>query len=672
MKDFKHFKEFGDYTITMSDIRINNTKLIMINLLMLFPLNALLLFLWSYLEFYLPNGIVDVLLEHSKTITISNIKINIPIFLMYLFIAHIVQLIAYFYYLFPIHRLFLHSEEQSIFSQHYVLYGFHYLFWFPLVILLFAYNKEIGTSQLVPHFTKSQLLILQNGFIIILWYISSKIFELSNQMIFHYFQTHRFCTYQLSKLYYNKIRFSLLLFATLMFIFIFHIHPFIRFYTQNNYPPYHLVAHIPQILLAIGTIIFYSFLLNNAYGKQEENHMHLFEIYLEQMVQQENADFSHMISPHQDKITLYFNKYIVKISDSLAHTQKINNSFNQSLKNLMITYGSLNELPRFDESSDAFNSLSHLSQYISKIVLNFQESLDKLNHDFKDNTSLSNETYYILQLAYEIKYQCSLCISNASIIMNKLENTMKKSKIITDSMHSISQNIKSGGTEAEFIDEILLLLQDIAEQTNILSINAALEAAHAGNAGKGFAIVSNEVRALATASSDAVDDISQKLISIQNFIKIAVAKVSNLEQITDENHMLITESHTIMRRVIENFRNIELVASKTCASTDLQGKMSEQAFNNINNFLSFLDTYHELLKKQQNDIQLLREKTIMIPMFEKETLRNMQDLLSIVNDLGSIKNNVSEKLSEITKIKNKKTNHQRSIYEEDSQEIITP
>ncbi|MGL4387938.1 MAG: methyl-accepting chemotaxis protein, partial [Brevinema sp.] len=613
--------------------------------------NFVLLFLWRYLEFYLPSGFMHVLLENQKVLaSINGVSLSFPIILLSLGIAHLLQIFSFLYYMYPINKLFLFPETRSVFSGNHLTYGFHFMFWAPLIALLVSYNHYIPPSQLVPHFSKIQLIILQNLFITTLWYISSKIFEISNSMVFRYFQTHRFCTYETSKIYHNKIISSAFLFGIMMVVLTLHIHPFIRFYTQNNYPPYDLLTHLPKILTVIAVMIFYSFFMTLSLSRIERQHIELFEEYLHQMNLSQYADFTYNVSKHNDKITEHFNKYLNKINDSWLNTYKISKSLDLSLKDIKKTAYSIKPLPKFDESSDAFNGLTKLSQYISKVISTFQTSREKLNDDFKDIMELPNNIYDTIQIAYEIKCQCSLCLSNATIIMNKIENTMKKSQSITDSMHKISQNIKSAGIEAEFIDEILLLLQDIAEQTNILSINAALEAAHAGNAGKGFAIVSNEVRALATASSDAVDDISQKLISIQNFIKIAVNQVSDLERITDENHLLITESFEIMNRVLTNFKNIELVATKTCSSTDIQGKMTEQTFIHITNFLYFLETYQELLKKQQNDIQLLREKTTVISLFEKETARNIDHLVTAIQNLESIKKEITTNLTDITQV----------------------
>ncbi|MGL4394798.1 MAG: methyl-accepting chemotaxis protein [Brevinema sp.] len=650
MTEIKHFKDLSTGAVPTSDIQRNMIKMVSINLLILYPLNLLLLALWRYLEFYLPKGF-SILTEDTITFTIQGNTISFPEIPAILLIAHLLQMIAFLYYMAPINKLFSHPESRSVFEGSHLTFGFHTLFWLPLIVFLGLYNHEIPSSQLVPHFSSNQLFLFQNIFMASFWYMSTKIFEISNTMVFRYFHSRRFCTREISTIYHNQTMSSVLLFGVMMIILTLHIHPFLRFYAQNNYYPYDLMTHLPKIISAIVVMVGYAYYMTWSFETLEQDYMQSFEGYLQQMGTAEYADFTYNIPDHADQVTRYFNRYINKINDSWGSTYQMSRSFDDSLDRIKTASLTIKELPKFDQSSDAFNSLNALSSYISKVIDTFESSNTKLHEDFKDIMQLPENIYHTIQIAYDIKSQSLSCLNSAKSIMDKIENSVTKSQSVTDSMHRISANVKNAGTEAQFIDEILMLLQDIAEQTNILSINAALEAAHAGNSGKGFAIVSNEVRALATASSNAVDEISQKLISIQQFIEIAVEKVMILEKATDENHLLVKEASDIMKNVVQNFQNIELVVAKTCGSADIQGKMTEQTFTHINSFLEFLDTYQILLTKQHQDIESLKEKTSLISRFEKETSDNIQILMTDIRELESLKNQVTIDLNNITQKK---------------------
>ena len=87
---------------------------------------------------------------------------------------------------------------------------------------------------------------------------------------------------------------------------------------------------------------------------------------------------------------------------------------------------------------------------------------------------------------------------------------------------------------AQRIGEVVNIIQDIAEQTNLLALNATIEAARAGEAGKGFAVVASEVKALANQTAKATEEISQQIGSIQQSTGSAVDAVEGIRKIIDE------------------------------------------------------------------------------------------------------------------------------------------
>jgi methyl-accepting chemotaxis protein len=84
------------------------------------------------------------------------------------------------------------------------------------------------------------------------------------------------------------------------------------------------------------------------------------------------------------------------------------------------------------------------------------------------------------------------------------------------------------------IDKIVGLIDGVSEQTNLLALNATIEAARAGDAGKGFAIVANEVKVLAGQTSRATEEISRQIKSVQSSTKTAVSAVEDIARIIEE------------------------------------------------------------------------------------------------------------------------------------------
>ena len=120
---------------------------------------------------------------------------------------------------------------------------------------------------------------------------------------------------------------------------------------------------------------------------------------------------------------------------------------------------------------------------------------------------------------------------------------------------------------AQKVGDVVKLITDIAEQTNLLALNATIEAARAGEAGKGFAVVASEVKNLANQTAHATEEISQQVATIQGETKIAVTAIQGISEIVGEIHQIATAVAAAIEQqgsaTREIARNVEGASSGT-------------------------------------------------------------------------------------------------------------
>ncbi|EGJ51900.1 methyl-accepting chemotaxis protein [Desulfocurvibacter africanus] len=186
---------------------------------------------------------------------------------------------------------------------------------------------------------------------------------------------------------------------------------------------------------------------------------------------------------------------------------------------------------------------------------------------------------------------------------------------VRDQALSLKENMGQLGKQAEEIGKIMNVIEDIADQTNLLALNAAIEAARAGEAGRGFAVVADEVRKLAEKTMNATKEVGQAIKAIQDGTRLNIRGMEQAAGAVEESTALADKSGLALKDIVrlvetatDQVRSIATAAEEQSAASE-QINHSVEDINRISSETStvMLQSSQAIveLSKQAQDLQAL-------------------------------------------------------------------
>jgi len=301
---------------------------------------------------------------------------------------------------------------------------------------------------------------------------------------------------------------------------------------------------------------------------------------------------------------------LLGIGLSLSVLRSISEQLTEMINSLKkIASGDLTEtivIEGSDHLAQLNQSLKNMQQQLLKMITTILSTTEQLSAAAEETSAVVNETQTnIKQQQTETDMvatamnemtatvqEISRSISNTANAATNANNetnagnqlvaqTSQAIQRLADEILTSSEIINEVESESNTIGSVLDVIKGIAEQTNLLALNAAIEAARAGEQGRGFAVVADEVRTLAGRTQTATEEINQMIINLQNGSRKAVNAMSNsseqarlaVEQANQAGSSIVT--------IADSVTNISEMSAQIASAAEEQNAVSEEINRNI-------------------------------------------------------------------------------------------
>lgn len=293
---------------------------------------------------------------------------------------------------------------------------------------------------------------------------------------------------------------------------------------------------------------------------------------------------------------------------------------------------------RIDETTLISSNLISTIQEISSSIEAQLVSIDSVVGDIGSYSALAEEVIASIEDSKSISFQ-TLDVSKEGT--NALDLSIKAIDDIQASVITVKTSVNELYDKSTNVDELLSLIKDIADSTNLLALNASIEAARAGDAGRGFAVVAEEVKKLANRSIESVKHISGILTEIKQSIK----NTASLMSITDEK---VNIGRTVSNNTKTVFQTIIGAANEAVG-------VSEEMNHAVSKQTSSLERVIESANSMSSQFSLLANKvetTLLNTEYTYTSLENLQRLSSeLTTNNGNLINEIDSGYTSSIKLK---------------------
>lgn len=286
------------------------------------------------------------------------------------------------------------------------------------------------------------------------------------------------------------------------------------------------------------------------------------------------------------------------------------NSMAESLSGLLLQISSSAEI-----SASAAAEISAIAETLAASAAENSAQVDEIASAIEEMSRTISENAMGATNAAQAAERNKLIASEGG---NAVSETVKKMMQIANVVRTSAEKIEKLGESSKEIGEIISVIDEIADQTNLLALNAAIEAARAGEQGRGFAVVADEVRKLAERTTEATKQIAQMIKGIQKETDEAVRAMQTGTEEVNKGIELADKAGSSLEQIVSSSQEVWDLINQIAAATEEQSSTAEQIAKNISSISQVTaDTATRVQDVAKSSEDLAKQMDMLRSMLEK-------------------------------------------------------
>ena len=267
----------------------------------------------------------------------------------------------------------------------------------------------------------------------------------------------------------------------------------------------------------------------------------------------------------------HFNQFMNKLQGSMSAVGDVSTQVRQAVNDLESS---------FDVSRSLVSEQRHEIESIATAITESTAATQDIAGNAKTTSTAAEEAY-----------------TNARVTQDSMNSTVKLIQELDATLTNTSGSMANLQADVDSITEIMSVIQSIAEQTNLLALNAAIEAARAGEQGRGFAVVADEVRSLAARTQASTKEISDKIDRLKASTSEGMVLFRTGNESSKEGVEKVEQAKVSLKLVFEAIGQINEMSAHIATAVDEQSKVSQELSQNIHRLSGLSQQANDQLDK---------------------------------------------------------------------------